>query len=147
MKKILFFIFCLSLSFLKLSASVTLYGVAQVGGTSGVGTLFKFDPSLSNTITVLNSFDNTNGAYPVGINSWDALQAAITGAGIGVNQVPQAPNGTYCYAGDGTTYVLQSTLEDSGNSALKSTYSGPVPSGSMNCSCAGPSSLDYCLSL
>ncbi len=42
-----------------------LYGMTQVGGSSGAGVIFSFDPS-SSTYKKLKDFDNTNGGYPTG---------------------------------------------------------------------------------
>jgi uncharacterized repeat protein (TIGR03803 family) len=53
------------------SASVTLgtdglfYGTTQVGGSSGSGTIFSFNPS-GNVLTSLASFDGNNGGLPQG---------------------------------------------------------------------------------
>jgi uncharacterized repeat protein (TIGR03803 family) len=37
--------------------------MTQLGGSSGVGVIFSYDPSTS-TYAKLKDFDNTNGAYP-----------------------------------------------------------------------------------
>jgi uncharacterized repeat protein (TIGR03803 family) len=57
------------------------YGLCQAGGTSGVGTVYKFDP-ISHVMTVLHSFDFTNdGGAPRG----DLVEAG-TAVGIGEQQ-------------------------------------------------------------
>jgi len=45
-----------------------------MGGANGLGAIFEFDPSGSGSITLKDSFNNTNGAYP---------NAALTSAGNG----------------------------------------------------------------
>ena len=42
-----------------------LYGMTNMGGSSGVGVIFSFDPS-SSIYTKLMDFDGTNGANPYG---------------------------------------------------------------------------------
>ena len=42
-----------------------LYGMTNLGGSSGVGVIFSFDPS-SSTYTKLKDFNNADGASPEG---------------------------------------------------------------------------------
>jgi len=61
-----------------------------------------------------------NGAYPIvsGGNAsarWDSLRTSLTGAGIGINDIPQdptAPTRSYDYQSDGQHYVVAVTIED-----------------------------------
>jgi len=50
------------------------YGTTQNGGTNGAGSIFKFD-SATGSITLQDSFNGTNGSYPI---------AALTAAGNGI---------------------------------------------------------------
>lgn len=104
--------------------------------------------------TALELIYNKTGAYPTNINSWAALQTALTGGGIGVSQIPNdpsAPTKEYMYASDanGTSYVLGATLDDPTNALLKSSL-GTFPQGFTGTS--GFTSCDttkaiYCLSI
>lgn len=107
----------------------------------------------------LELYYNKNQKYPTGIGSWDALRNTLTGAGIGVANVPQDPKSgaTYYYAsdGNGTTYVLGAILEDPNSNATRSSFIGSPPTGGMGfpTSCGatlsgppGPGFM-YCLTL
>lgn len=64
----------------------------------------------------LELYYNKNGFYPNA--SWGALNSSIlTGAGIGVSNVPSDPtqSKSYYYSSDGTTYCLGAQLEDLNN--------------------------------
>lgn len=54
--------------------SGVLWGTTSQGGTSGLGTVFKFDPATSTFTTVIN-FAGTNGSYP---------EAALVSDGAGL---------------------------------------------------------------
>ena len=102
----------------------------------------------------LELYYSKNGSYPTGITDWSGLVAALTGAGIGVSNVPDDPKpGQHYYYysdSDGTTYCLGAILEDvnnpnwsrsvscPGNLFNKSCYTGNTP--------AQPNSL-YCIKL
>lgn len=107
---------------------------------------------LKEVQTGLELYYSKNGNYPdTGISSWDNLKTTLIGAGISVNSIPVPPSGgSYCYASDGTTYVIATKLEDTENIALKSSFTGTVPAGGMGSSCtcgSGVGILDYCVSL
>lgn len=74
---------------------------------------------------------NKNQRYPdvVG-DSWTSLTDALVGGGIGVTKVPNDPTAgrTYRYgvSGDGQSYVLAATLEDTGNRELLKDVDGTV---------------------
>jgi general secretion pathway protein G len=72
---------------------------------------------------------NRYRVYP-NANTWDALRTALTGAGVGVNRIPDdpLPGQTYQYAvsGDGQQYVLAATLEDNNNRELLKDVDGTV---------------------
>jgi hypothetical protein len=80
---------------------------------------------LHNVQNALELYYAKNGNYPVGTynsnTSWDTFRTILTGAGIGVNQVPRDPldNTTYYYryGGTATDYVLGAQLEQ-GDAAL-----------------------------
>lgn len=97
----------------------------------------------------LELYYNKNGSYPTGITQWTDLDYQLKNAQIGVSQLPKDPRSPtvdYCYATDGTTYVLSAALEDTNNSALSSSYTGTVPTGGgmADCKCTSP---NYCVSL
>ncbi|MBL0327897.1 MAG: T9SS type A sorting domain-containing protein [Bacteroidetes bacterium] len=47
------------------AANGKLYGVTHSGGTSGLGTLFEYDPTTNVLITKVNFLGSSNGAYPM----------------------------------------------------------------------------------
>ena len=52
---------------LIVDGSGTIYGTTMFGGSNGSGTIFKITPSgTSNTLTMLKSFNGTNGNRPIG---------------------------------------------------------------------------------
>lgn len=92
---------------------------------------------LKQVQNALEIYYTRNSAYPTApagnaSQKWAALTAAITGAGIGLNQVPQDPmatvdNGVSYYYQDcnlGQNYVVAATLEDTNNQALKDSAQG-----------------------
>jgi len=92
----------------------------------------------------LELYYNKNGSYPTGITSWGQLVTTLTGAGIGISNVPVDPtnNSTYYYryASDGTSYVLGAQLEDTNNPRLNDDVDGIV----LGLSCDDPV---YCIRL
>lgn len=84
--------------------------------------------------TSLELFYNKNGKYPTGGTdaevAWTTLVSDITGAGIGVNKIPDDPinNATNKYqygaAGDGTSYVLKATMEQVNDALQKTSLRG-----------------------
>jgi len=93
----------------------------------------------------LELYYSKNGSYPT--TDWSGLVTALTGAGIGVSNVPNdpKPGQNYYYYSDGTTYCLGAILEDANNpnwsrsvacpGASFSCYVGstPAPAGSIYC--------------
>ncbi len=109
--------------------------------------------------TGLELYFAKNQSYPVQ-TSWASLQTAITGASIGVNNIPNDPRGgaqTYYYFTDstGSTYVIGAILEDTGNAAFNGMYSGTPPTSGMSLpagasACGGTPTAGgklYCVSL
>lgn len=85
---------------------------------------------------------HTDTGYPgsSGTNQWAAMETALEGDGV-IASVPTDPGtGTYEYWVDATnqSYVLNATLEDTGNSALDDDLDGTV----LVCNCADP---EYCI--
>ncbi len=84
--------------------------------------------------TALELYYNKNGAYPTGGTdgemSWADLVTSITGAGIGVNKIPTDPISANVYqygaAGNGTSYVLKSTLEQVNDNLQKTSLRGTI---------------------
>jgi len=71
----------------------------------------------------------TCGAYINPPPTWQDLQFALVGSGIGVNKVPNDPVSTKNYLYDvtgagGTSYVLGAALEDPNNSAFRDSITG-----------------------
>ncbi|HZT44408.1 MAG TPA: choice-of-anchor tandem repeat GloVer-containing protein [Chthonomonadaceae bacterium] len=64
---------------LLLGPGKNLYGTTNFGGAYGYGTVFKMTPGTG-AITVLHSFDNTDGAYPIAglIEGRDGLLYGVT---------------------------------------------------------------------
>jgi prepilin-type N-terminal cleavage/methylation domain-containing protein len=82
----------------------------------------------------LELYYNRNGAYPLNITSWDQLVTTLTGAGVGVSNVPKDPNPSqsYQYVSSGSSYCLGAQLEDSNNPAWKNSTNAN-PCDQMNC--------------
>ena len=97
----------------------------------------------------LELYYNKNGAYP-SANNWADMTTGLTGAAIGVQQIPNDPSSgkTYYYQSysSDSAYVIGAKLESVSNSVFTG-YSPPslgVPSGMTDCTSA---SKEYCLSL
>ena len=92
----------------------------------------------------LELYYSKNGSYPQNISDWPGLVTALTGAGIGISNVPSDPtnNSTYYYryGSDGTSYVLGAQLEDPNNPRLDDDVDGTV----LNINCNDPV---YCIRL
>jgi len=107
---------------------------------------------LHNVQNALELYFSQNGRYPAS-SDWATLITTLTGAGIGVSQVPKDPlnNTTYYYRygadTNGTDYVLGAQLEQC-DIALKSDIDGTVYSidCSDNATCANTdTSKVYCI--
>ncbi len=127
-------------------ASVVLVGL---GPTQQQGRDARRLSDLREVQTALELYYNQNGSYP-SASDWTSLTTALTGAGIGVTQVPNDPTSgkTYYYAqeGSGKSYVIGAVLENSSNPAFTG-YSAPsvgIPTGMKTCTKADS---EYCLSL
>lgn len=92
---------------------------------------------LKQVQNALEIYYTRNSFYPTApagnaSQKWAALTAAITGAGIGLNQVPQDPlatasNGVSYYYQDcnsSQNYVVAATLEDVNNQAFRDSAKG-----------------------
>jgi len=94
----------------------------------------------------LELYYSRNGVYPVA--DFAGMSTALIGGSLGISDIPNDPRAgaSYLYWSDGTTYLMQTTLEDSSNPALTSgNYKGSIPSGSnMDCD---PAQSHYCVSL
>ncbi|HLJ93943.1 MAG TPA: choice-of-anchor tandem repeat GloVer-containing protein, partial [Gemmataceae bacterium] len=77
--------------------SGNLFGVAEFGGTNNFGTIFEL-PSGSSTITALASFNNTNGANPVGNliedGNGNLFGTTVNGGANSVGTVFELPSGS-----------------------------------------------------
>ncbi|MBU2579535.1 prepilin-type N-terminal cleavage/methylation domain-containing protein [Patescibacteria group bacterium] len=90
--------------------------------------------------------DNTSTGYPgtAGADSWAVMETAIEGGGY-IASVPTDPGtGTYQYyvATDNQRYVLNATLEDDNNAALRDDLDGTI----LGCNCADTAGApEYCI--
>jgi general secretion pathway protein G len=126
-------------------ASVVLVGL---GPTQQQGRDARRVSDLREIQTGLELYYNKIGSYPA-VTSWDDLTLALTGADIGVTQVPNDPSsgGTYYYQSfnSAAAYVVGAKLES--NSSAFTGYSAPsvgTPGGMKSCAKADK---EYCLSL
>jgi len=119
------------ITIIALLASMILVGM---GGARAKARDSRRIADLHNVQNALELYYAKNGNYPVGTyndsTSWDAFRTTLTGAGIGVNQVPKDPliNNTtyyYRYGGTATDYVLGAQLEQ-GDVALDNDRDGTV---------------------
>jgi len=104
----------------------------------------------------LELYFQKNGQYPGGntINSWSALQTALTtgsNAPGGITNIPDDPLGTthyvYCYQSSGyTSYILEATLEDPNNAALKNDLN-TLPSGYTCTALINCNDPQYCIQM
>ncbi len=70
--------------------------------------------------------DATCGSTALG-DSWSSLSSSLSGAGIGINVIPNDPSvgKSYHYATDFKTYVLGAELEEATNPNLRQSVSNP----------------------
>jgi prepilin-type N-terminal cleavage/methylation domain-containing protein len=97
----------------------------------------------------LELYFNKNGSYPP-TSDWASLKTALTGAAIGVSNVPNDPRNSspyvYQYASNGSSYVLAAQLEDDNNPVLKDDVDGTVLG--INCGSGTPETPPvYCVQL
>ena len=106
---------------------------------------------LKQVQTGLELYYNKNGAYPI-MNvtdsaGWTSLSSDLTGADIGISNVPKEPSTgkSYLYESDGTVYALGATLDDSTNKALDGDIDNANrPAGLSQIACDDP---NYCVAL
>ncbi|MDP2695672.1 MAG: prepilin-type N-terminal cleavage/methylation domain-containing protein [bacterium] len=138
-------------------SSIILVGL---GGFRAKGRDARRTADLKQVQNGLELYFAATGAYPDKDN-WDDLTNALTGANIGVNQVPNDPqsnNGaSYGYCVSGGRYVLAAMLEDENNLALRQAGAafpcdpaGVLDAGGSNevCNTADPATTNaYCVTL
>jgi len=139
------------ITIIALLASLILVGM---GGARQKARDARRIADLHNVQNALELYFSKNGMYPTSIANWDALITALTGAGVGISQVPKDPlnNTTYYYRygadSTGTDYVLGAQLEQC-DIALKSDTDGTVYSidcSDNNATCANTdTSKVYCI--
>jgi general secretion pathway protein G len=125
-------------------ASVVLVGL---GPTQQAGRDARRISDLAETQNGLELYYNKCGYYPgiaasstCGVykaaNTWTDMTTSLTGSNIGVMSVPTDPTGGKYYqygSTNGTSYVIEATLENSNNSAL-SNYNPPsIQTGVATC--------------
>jgi prepilin-type N-terminal cleavage/methylation domain-containing protein len=121
------------ITIIALLASLILVGM---GGARQKARDARRIADLHNVQNALELYFSQNGRYPAS-SDWNTLVTTLTGAGIGVSQVPKDPlnNTTYYYRygadTNGTDYVLGAQLEQC-DIALKSDIDGTVYS--IDCS-------------
>jgi prepilin-type N-terminal cleavage/methylation domain-containing protein len=113
-------------------ASVILVGL---GPTQSLGRDARRLSDLHEVQNGLELYYNKSGAYPVVAGgAWATLTTDLTGAGIGVNSVPNDPTSgdTYQYGSDGggTTYIVGAVLEN-GTGGQWNNYSPPGNLGNL----------------
>jgi general secretion pathway protein G len=140
-------------------ASVVLIGL---GPTQQAGRDARRLADLRQTQNGLELYFNKCGYYPgtsvaspcgawAAVSTWAALTTALTGAGVGVNQVPSDPTSgrSYMYGttAGGSSYILAAGLENT-NNQIFNTYVGPSSTGytigNGFTSCGAPT---YCITL
>jgi prepilin-type N-terminal cleavage/methylation domain-containing protein len=126
-----------------LLASIVLVGL---GGFRARGRDARRIADLRETQNALELYYTKNNAYP-NVNTWSELTNKLITEGIGVTTVSNDPlaGQTYAYGIPGSpyqNYVLQATLEDSNNPALKDDVDGTVYG--VNCGTQG-AETDYCV--
>lgn len=100
---------------------------------------------LRSTQNGLELYYSKNGLYPAS-SDWTTLKNELTGAGIGVNNIPNDPSGgstAYQYGSDGQSYVLWAHLEDKNNQVLKEDVDGDQFG--IDCGPAGDDDEYYCI--
>jgi uncharacterized repeat protein (TIGR03803 family) len=70
-----------------ISDGTSLYGMAQQGGTNGLGTVFKINPDGSGYTKLLDFAGATNGSYPLGSLIFDGSSLYGMTAGGGTNNI------------------------------------------------------------
>jgi len=82
---------------------------------------------LRSVQNILELYYAKNGEYPIS-NKWPDLKSVLTGAGIGVNALPNDPlnDQTYQYAASSNeqSYLLAAKLEDPDHSVLRDDVDG-----------------------
>lgn len=143
------------IAIIAILASVVLIGL---GPTQRIARDARRLSDLRQVQTGLELYFNKCGYYPgtaqsgascsarSDITTWDALNDALKGSSIGVNQdIPNDPSSgrTYDYRSDGVTYVLRADLEDTGNQSLQGDVDGNV----LGLDCGETTAPYYCLQL
>lgn len=124
-------------------ASVILVGLASFRGR---GRDARRIGDLRQVQNGLELYFTANGAYP-GAADWASLSADLTGAGLGINQVPNDPtpgsNYGYCSNATGDRYTLSAALEENSNE-VTDIVPDCVPAG-FSCGPAG--GTNYCVTI
>lgn len=135
-------------------ASIVLVGL---GGFRAKGRDARRIADLRQTQNALELYFAKTGAYPSD-TTWAALTTTLTGAGIGVNQVPNDPVTTrsygYCPALSNSRYAVGAALEDTNNPALTQSGAGAFPcvpatnpDAATACSVSGTATDKLCMTL
>lgn len=110
-------------------ASIVLVGL---GPTQALGRDSRRVSDLQEIQNGLELYYNKNGAYPVPAQgaAWTVFQGDLTGASIGINNVPVDPSSpgrgyAYAWSAAGASYELMAYLESSQDS-LWSSYTKPA---------------------
>ena len=127
-------------------------GTASVQQAQGGDNDLQRIADMHEVQNALEAYFNKNGKYPVIANgTWATLQTTLIGAGIGINTVPNDPNGgTYYYGTDanGTIYIVAAKLKNGTGGA----WNGYQVVSTSNLTTAdsdisGCTTPDYCMTL
>ncbi|MEK7162960.1 MAG: type II secretion system protein [Patescibacteria group bacterium] len=137
-----------------LLTSVVLVGL---GSSRAKGRDARRTADLHQTQNALELYYSKNQSYP-NVADWSSLRTSLTGAGIGIPDIPSDPivgwNYGYCRTPDGYGYVVAAYLEDLESAALKQYSSSatfpcePTATGAPSnplCSKSGSITNKYCL--
>ncbi|MDO8516010.1 MAG: hypothetical protein Q7S28_02045 [bacterium] len=113
---------------------------------------------LKQVQTMLELYYSKIGKYPAPGANWAALSTTLTGAGIGVSQVPKDASDSksykYCTDTNGYGYVLAATFDNASYSSLKQDLDGTfvsyIPGAQCTADANAPKSCDdpvYCVQL
>ena len=125
-------------------ASIILVGLS---GFRGRGRDARRIGDLRQVQNGLELYFGKNGNYP-NVGDWGALTTALTGAGIGINQVPADPSPSkvydYCVSAAFDRYMMVAILEEQ-NGAAQSVGTPPCTmSPAVTC---GAASTTYCVTI
>jgi len=132
------------IAIISILSSVAIVGLPKIGGK---GRDARRVSDMRQVQTALELYFTKNGNYP-NVSDWAGLSGALTGAGIGINQVPADPSPSrtydYCVSGTFDRYMMVAILEEQ-NGAAQSVGTPPCTmSPAVTC---GAASTTYCVTI